>query len=255
MPGGYLTPYGKKPRIPQGVPGTSSPSQLHRIHSRGANRQQGRLRILRPPAHSVGAALTKKSSRCLEARARTSAAISRSAYNPSSLHRLISSPPFSSFISPSSSSTGTFNSLCLVELRSRFFACDHVAGLLAHRPGTFPPAASILAFASSRVRFGSVPVNTSVSPASCVVRCFFSAVISTPASLQALYQLAIGRPRKEFQIALEIRGPTSSTRSSSSALAVMMRPSIRILLPVIALSARPQIECPDPSAPAPTQPL
>ena len=70
----------------------------------------------------------------------------------------------------------------LVQLRSCFFSSDGVAGLLADwNQKTRPPAASIRAFASSRVRSGMVQVSTNVRPSSRDDFRFFSAVKRKPA--------------------------------------------------------------------------
>ncbi len=114
------------------------------------------------------------------------------------------------------------------------------------RSWPWPPRASAL---------GSVPVSTNVSPANCVDRCFFSAVMSTPAASQMLDQLAIGgASRRTPELLREIRGPTSSTRSSSSALAASPRPSIRTPAPAARRCVRRQSECQAPSARAPGRP-
>ena len=56
--------------------------------------------------------------------------------------------------------------LRLRQLRARVGAGDDVVGLARDRAGDLPPASSILCLASSRVRFGSVPVRTKVLPSS-----------------------------------------------------------------------------------------
>ena len=103
--------------------------------------------------------------------------------------------------------------------------------------------------ASSRVSVGSVPVSTNVSPASCVERCFFSAVMSTPASFRLSTSSQIRRLRKKLQNRLRDARPNlfDALQLFRSRRFQALR-STQTPAPATPPCVRPQSESPAPSA-------
>src|SRR6185312_1355099 len=102
---------------------------------------------------------------------------------------------------PSSSVIFTLSSVALSNFDPASLPAITKSVFLLTEPETLPPASSIIFLASSRLRFGSVPVRTKVLPASLVPRALRSPVNWRPAPSNRLTSSRLRGSAKNSTIA------------------------------------------------------